>query len=104
MPRQGKAWTIRDRYGDEVYLTWERWEHITSEHTEMKDYFDKLQIIIHSGRRRQHPLQANKYFYRHSFFTLPGDFDFIEAVVILNVQTGGRFVVTAYLDQFYRER
>lgn len=59
MLRRGKVWTVCDRYGDEVYLTWERWGHITSEHVEMENYFDELQVTICLGRQRRHPLQVN---------------------------------------------
>ena len=100
MLRRGKAWTVRDRYGNEVYLTWERWQHIIAEHVEMKDYFDELGFTVRLGRRHQHPLQVNKYFYRRPFPDLPKDFDLIEAVVVVNMRTGDRFVVTAYLDRF----
>lgn len=28
MSSSGKRWTVRDRYGNSIYLTQERWEHI----------------------------------------------------------------------------
>jgi hypothetical protein len=36
----GQRWTLRDRYGNDIYLTDERWEHITNprNHPEMLDY------------------------------------------------------------------
>jgi len=37
---EGKRWTVRDRYGYEIYLTEERWEHIIDpeNHPEMEAY------------------------------------------------------------------
>lgn len=36
----GKAWTVLDRYDNEIYLTWERWEHIVEpdNHPEVGPY------------------------------------------------------------------
>jgi len=33
----GRRWTVRDRYGNEIYLTQERWDHIieSTNHPEM---------------------------------------------------------------------
>ena len=33
----GRRWVVRDRYGNDIYLTQERWEHITGaiSHPEM---------------------------------------------------------------------
>ena len=35
-------WTVQDRYGNTVYLTEERWQHIIEaiNHPEMEDYED----------------------------------------------------------------
>ncbi len=35
----GRRWTVYDRYGNAIYLTYERWEHITAptNHPEMND-------------------------------------------------------------------
>jgi len=50
-------WTVRDRYNNEVYLTYERWEHVTDliNHPEMAAYEEHLQDTIRSGQRRQDP-------------------------------------------------
>ena len=35
----GRRWTVRDRYGNEIYLTQERWDHIIepTNHPEMAE-------------------------------------------------------------------
>ena len=47
----GKRWTIQDRHGNPIYLTNERWRHITdtNNHPEMVDYEDHVQITIMRG-------------------------------------------------------
>lgn len=104
MQRRGKVWTVRDRYDDEVYLTWERWEHIIEFHDDMQDYFDELRETVRLGRRRQHPLDPYKYAYIHSFDNLPEDLDILTVVVLVKPKTGERFVLTAYMDSMGSER
>ena len=47
----GKAWTVRDRYGNDIYLTWERWQHIIApdNHPEVELYFDYIAETIKRG-------------------------------------------------------
>jgi len=61
----GKRWTVQDRDGSEIYLTEERWRHITvpDGHPEMVDYERELQKTIRTGRRTQDSLISNKYYY-----------------------------------------
>ena len=73
MADAGKRWTVRDRYGNPVYLTQERWEHIVCEtnHPEIEAYEDYLKMTVKHGRRRQEPLNPRKYRYTSSFQDLP---------------------------------
>ena len=47
----GKRWTVHDAYGNTIYLTHERWEHITEpfNHPEMSDYEEHLEETISRG-------------------------------------------------------
>lgn len=51
-------WVVRDRHGNDIYLTNERWEHIIEpmNHPEMSGYREHLKETIQSGRRKQDPL------------------------------------------------
>ncbi len=51
-------WTVQDRYGNSVYLTQERWEHIIESinHPEMADYEEELQETVRTGTRKQDTL------------------------------------------------
>jgi hypothetical protein len=101
----GKRWTVQDRYGNTIYLTQERWEHITEpiNHPEMIDYEEQLQLTIQSGRRQQEPLNPRKYRYRKAFDYLELDNTHIIAVVLFGFSTNehgvlrpNNYIVTAY--------
>ena len=44
----GRRWTVYDRFGNAIYLTEERWEHITEpiNHPEMAEYEEELKETI----------------------------------------------------------
>jgi len=50
----GRRWVVRDRYGNDIYLTQERWEHITGaiSHPEMSTYEEHLKETVQSGKRK----------------------------------------------------
>ncbi len=107
--RDGKLWTQRDRYGNEIYLTHERWAHITeaSNHPELAPYLRHVRETIKHGRRRQHPVLMNAYKYYHEFGGLPNGRNHIVVVVVFNetadplgVRRDEKFIVTAYLQFF----
>jgi hypothetical protein len=98
-------WTIQDRYGNSVYLTQERWEHIVESinHPEMTDYEEELKETVISGTRKQDPLNPQKYRYTKAFDNLPASNTHIVAIVLfgLHENQGGEiesnnFIATAY--------
>jgi hypothetical protein len=108
-----RKWTVRDRYGNTIYLTQERWEHIThpANHPDMEGYCDHLKTTIQKGRRRQEALDPRKYRYIHFFDDLVGDNNCIVAVVRFkfDVDENGNivennFVLTAYQKSIKRKR
>lgn len=101
----GKRWTVQDRDGNPVYLTEERWLHITDalNHPEMVDYEEHLKTTIKEGRRRQEPLNPRKYRYSYPFEGLPDDTNHVVTIVLFgfDVDEHGRtvpnnFVATAF--------
>jgi hypothetical protein len=101
----GRRWTIRDRYGNYIYLTQERWEHITSpdNHPEMMSYEEQLKETISTGQRRQDSLNPQKYRYSKRFDDLAEDNTHIVAIVLLRFTeaNGGspvpnNYIVTAF--------
>ncbi len=102
---EGRRWLESDRYGNEIYLTDERWEHITNamNHPEMWDYEEELRETIRVGRRKQDALNPQKYRYSKEFDNLTVQNTHIIAVVFLRFtedENGellpNNFIVTAY--------
>ena len=98
-------WRIHDRYGNEIYLTHERWHHITASinHPDMTNYEAHLKKTIQHGRRRQDFLNPQKYRYTNAFFDLPADNTHITAIVLFRFREGSdgepipnNYIVTAY--------
>ncbi|MFQ5859855.1 MAG: hypothetical protein ACE5LU_30030, partial [Anaerolineae bacterium] len=56
-------WTVHDRYGNEIYMTQERWDYILRYHDELDGLLDDLLDTLRKGRRRQEPANPNKYKY-----------------------------------------
>ena len=102
---EGKRWTIRDRYGYEIYLTEERWEHIidSENHPEMEAYEDELIDPVRSGTRIQEALNPQKYRYSKAFANLVAGNTNIVAIVLCRFKEGvdgqpvpNNYIVTAY--------
>ena len=69
----GKIWTQRDRFGNDIYLTHERWQHIVDpdNHPELSPYLEQVRETIRRGRRRQDPYDPQSYKYYAAFSDLP---------------------------------
>lgn len=101
----GRRWIVRDRYGNDIYLTDERWEHIIDarNHPEMSAYEEHLKDVIRSGNRTQDPLDPQKYRYSKAFEDLAERNTHVVAIVLCRLSEGadGRpvpnnYIVTAY--------
>ena len=101
----GKRWTTYDAYGNRVYLTHERWKHITEpfNHPEMSAYEEHLKETIRRGLRKQDSLNPHKYRYAKAFEDLVGDNTHIIAIVLFRFGEGdagelvrNNYIVTAY--------
>lgn len=104
----GRRWTVIDRYGNEIYLTQERWEHIIEDinHPEMEAYEDYLQDVVQTGRRKQDSLNPQKYRYSKNFDDLVEDNTHIVAIVLFRFIEDERgrplfnnYIVTAYMKE-----
>jgi hypothetical protein len=89
-----KRWTVYDHFGNSVYLTDERWQHIIDpiNHPEMVGFEDELKVTIQQGNRKQDSLN-----------NLPKDNTHIVAIVLFRLrenETGelvsNNYIVTAY--------
>ena len=77
-------WTVQDRYGNEIYLSQERWHHIveTINHPEMLAFEEHLQQTIKQARRKQDMLNPQKYRYSMAFDDLVEENTHIVAIVL----------------------
>lgn len=100
-----RKWIVRDRYGHEIYLIEERWQHAL-EHDDMSEaLLDIVLDTLKTGRRRQNPLDPRKYTYSKSYAGLPFDNTRMFVVVRFGLQFDesgkshpNNFVLTAYMD------
>ena len=101
----GRRWVVRDRYGHDIYLTDERWEHIIEpvNHPEMSAYEEYLKETIQAGKQNQDSLNPQKYRYIKAFDDLAEDNTHIIAIVLFRFSEGpggepvpNNYIVTAY--------
>lgn len=100
-----RCWVVHDRYGNDIYLTHERWEHITEEinHPEMSVYEEQLKETVQRGKRKQGTLNPQKYRYSMPFDDLAEDNTHIIVIVLFRFSEGAdsepvpnSYIVTAY--------
>lgn len=100
-----RRWTVQDRWHNEIYLTDERWEHITAatNHPEMAAYEIQLRETIRTGTRKQDSLNPRKYRYSKEFSALAADNTHIVAIVLfafVESESGqpmsNNYIVTAF--------
>lgn len=95
-------WSIRDRNGRPVYMTGERWQHITDRHPELANHRQNVLNTVRYGRRRQDPTNPESYHYYRLCEALPWDFIGIEVIVVFKFSVEGdktvpnNFVVSAW--------
>ena len=100
---RGRRWIISDRYGNEIYLTDERWQHIVEGHPEMRDCEDVLKQTIRLGTRTQEPLAPQKFRYTRASADLLDGNTHVVAVVLFRFEESddgpfrrNNYVVTAF--------
>ena len=95
--------SVSDRWGNEIYLTDERWAHIVETHDDMMKYRKHLLTTVRTGQRRQDRLDPTKYKYSKRFRDLPTGFTHLVVVVKFawreesqGRETPNNFILTAY--------
>jgi hypothetical protein len=87
------TWIIRDRRGNNIVLTEERWQHIIQGHWELKGLLDVVLETVRMGTRRQDAADPDKFRYSRRVRNLPHGYTHI--IVIVRFKPN-KFVVTAY--------
>ena len=80
-------WEVRDRYGNKIYMTSERWRHAVSSRPWLADYLDDVLNTIRLGRRKQDVLNLRKYKYYRQCNDLLPDFNHLVVVVLFGETT-----------------
>lgn len=105
----GKLWVLHDRFGNEIYLTEERWHHIidADNHPEVEPFFDDIAETIRRGRRQQDPYDPNGYRYSLPIPDLPDGNNHLVVCVRFRWRTlpngilhEEKFVTTTYFQFF----
>ena len=107
----GQRWTVQDRYGNTLYLTVERWQHILESRPELKPHFDPLLDTLRTGDRKQDPLIPNKYRYSKRCDALLPENTHLVVLVIFQTQLDAQgryvpnnFVVTGWATYIWSQR
>lgn len=98
-----KKWSVKDRYGNTIYLTEERWQHILESRPELEPYFGEFLETIRAGKRKQDALIPNEYRYFKQFDKLLPENNHLVVVVVFKTQLNeegkyvpNNFVVTGW--------
>ena len=75
-------WDVHDRYGNQIYLTEERWFHALEKRPWLEAYFDEVLETIQRGRRQQEQLQPYKYKYYSPCEALKPEFSHLVVMVV----------------------
>ena len=86
---------VQDRWGNEIYITDERWDHILERHEELEGLFDEVLQTLRQGRRRQEALDPNRYRYYRPCALLPPAFNHIVVAVVFRQQETAEGVLRA---------
>lgn len=105
------TWTEQDRYGNTIYLTAERWQHILSSRPELEAYLEQFLETLHTGHRKQDTMIPNEYRYFKEFDELLPDNNHLVAIVVFKTQIDGmgscipnNFVVTGWAKYIVPKR
>lgn len=106
-----EKWIVHDRYGNEIYLTQERWRHILEARPELEPFLDKFLETIRTGHRRQDALISNEYRYSKQFDELLPENNHIVAIVMFKTKLDdagnyvpNNFVITGWAKYIVPKR
>ena len=82
MPDVEPPWRLRDRYGNAVYMTEERWAHALESRPWLDALHGQILETVRQGRRKQDPLNPRKYKYYWPCPDLLPDYNHLVVVVL----------------------
>lgn len=103
-------WTVEDRYGNSIYMTEERWNHILESRPELEPYLDNFLETLRSGQREQDALAPNEYRYFKRFDKLQPENNHLVMIVIFKTRLDeddqyvpNNFVVTGWATYIWSQ-
>jgi hypothetical protein len=104
-------WAVQDRYGNTIYLTAERWQHIVESRPELEPHFDQFLETMRTGRRQQDTLIPNKYRYYRRYDELLPENNHLVLIVVFHTRLNeqgqyvpNNFVVTGWANYIWSQR
>ncbi|HRJ42571.1 MAG: hypothetical protein KJZ86_13220 [Caldilineaceae bacterium] len=101
-------WTVQDRYGNYIYFTGERWQHILESRPELGPHFDLFLETLRRGRRQQDSLIPNEYRYYQPFDELLPENSHLVVIVVFKRELNddgeyieNNFVVTGWANYLW---
>ena len=95
------SWKVTDCFGNNIYLTEERWNHIIDpiNHPIMREFELHLKETLKKGKRIQNPLNPQKYRYSKQFEDLTEYNTHIVALVLFKFKENheGKFIPNNYI-------
>ncbi len=100
-----QKWIIQDRYGNTIYFTEERWQHILESRPELEPFLEFFLETLRTGRRQQDILMPNEYRYYKKVNQLLPENTHLVMVVVFKKQldengeyVSNNFVVTGWAN------
>ena len=97
---------ITDKYGNDIYITDEHWEHIYKRHPEIIGFEQSVIKTIRTGDRKEMMLEPGVFRYSKTFLNLPNSHSHIVVIIKFEQQLASNhtinennFVITAYMKQ-----
>ena len=95
---------LRDKKGNLIYLTDERWRHIIEFHPEMLKYKKHIFTTIKTGKRKQDLVDQTIYTYYNEFNDLEKGFNYVIVIVkfgLTEFYESNNFILTAFQKFIY---
>ena len=98
-----ERWVLHDRYGNQIYMTEERWQHALEKRPWLSAYLENVLATIRQGRRQQDPLNQRKYKYYLPCYELMPEFNHLVVVVLFEQKSDrtGQVILNNYITNVW---
>ncbi len=94
---------VLDRYGNKIYMTAERWQHALTSRPWLADFLEETLDALRRGRRKQDPLNPQKYKYYWPCDKLLPEYNHLVVVVLFGTRNDnqGNIVPNNYVTNVW---